>query len=132
MANGRCVWHGGTTPRDKNWHVIQWPKNPAKLFAKMRDIERREQKRRERISKMTPEELARYQHWIATHQPGGAAKRVAAKARRKQSLEAAQILQGRPCTIDATQAALKAQIEALKRRREQLLNDAATNEGVFG
>lgn len=132
MANGRCVWHGGTTPRGKNWHVVQWPKNPAKLFSKMRDIERRERKRRERVAKMTPEELARYQHWLATHQPGSASKRAARKVRWKQEAEAREILRPRLRAIDADQDALAVQIEALKRKRDKRLQASAENQGVFG
>ncbi|MFG1361021.1 hypothetical protein [Xanthobacter pseudotagetidis] len=54
----------------------------AKLSRKLRDKRRAEKRRAARLAAMTPEERAAYRLWHATHTPGSAAKRVAARKER--------------------------------------------------
>lgn len=68
MANGRCYYHGGRTPKGKNWHRRQWPDKTApdaiaKMENKLQMQERAWKARQKRLAKMTPEEQAAHGKW---------------------------------------------------------------------
>lgn len=88
MQNGKCRFHGGKTPRGDQWHRVQWPDGGApdathKLNRKLETLEKRARARRRRLARMSPEALAAYERWQATHQPGPAAKRAAERERQR-------------------------------------------------
>lgn len=134
MENGRCFWHGGATPRGKDWHRVQWPADPKKLNRKLRDRERIERRRKERVEAMTDEERASYERHRLACRPGTPAERASRRARRKQAKEAMQLIQRhREAVADPMQAALAAEIEALKAKAARLKEKRPEmTEGVFG
>lgn len=88
MANGKCRFHGGKTPRGDQWHCIQWPDGSApdateKLNRKLQTLEKRARERKRRLARQSPEALAAYQAWQAARKPGSSAKRAAARERRR-------------------------------------------------
>ncbi|MDN3711929.1 hypothetical protein QWZ10_09035 [Paracoccus cavernae] len=87
MENGRCRYHGGKTPKGKDWHRITRPANADKATAKMGTLERRAKQRAQRLAKMTAEEQAQYRAWRQSHTPGPPEAREARKQQRKQNAE---------------------------------------------
>lgn len=83
MENGRCRFHGGRTPKGREWHRVQ-PAPPGREMEKLETLERRAKQRERRRRKMTPEELERHEAWHLTHKPGSAADRK----RQRDALEA--------------------------------------------
>lgn len=86
LANGRCRLHGGATPSGPNWHVVQYPKadgpaSTAKFEKKLIERDRLARKLAKRLTRMSPEQRARYDAWQRTHQPGPAAQRAVATRR---------------------------------------------------
>jgi uncharacterized protein YceH (UPF0502 family) len=134
MANGRCYFHGGVTPRGDDWHKVRWPANLEKLNRKLRDRERIERRRKERVAAMTDEERALYERRRSACRPGTPAQREGRRAHRKQAKDAARLIQQpRKAAKDPAQAALAAEIEALKAKVAQLKQSRlGMTEGVFG
>jgi hypothetical protein len=87
MENGRCAYHGGRTPRGKDWHRPLWPNDGPraieKLNRKLKDRDRAAKKRAKRLAAMSPEELAAHQEWQRTHKPGPPGPRARARAERQ-------------------------------------------------
>ncbi len=82
----RCRYHGGATPKGKDWHRRQWPKkgaSPSRLKVKMVSLSIRDRKLAERLSKMTPEELEQYEARRKSNRPGTTAERQSARYDRK-------------------------------------------------
>jgi len=131
MANGRCAYHGGLTPRGDNWHKPRWPNPDApdaeqKLARKLRDLERAAKKRAARVAAMSPEERRRYDAWQRACKPGPAAVRAAARQARKQAAAFAKSLsEKRPANPEA---------EAIQREIDKLERRAASARGfdIFG
>lgn len=99
MENGRCRLHGGLTPKGKDWHKVQWPRRGApmaKLEKKLREIERRQAKRRAQVAAMSPEERARYEAWQRTHKPGGVSNRHKARLDRDAQATLARLRSEKP------------------------------------
>jgi hypothetical protein len=97
MANGRCRYHGGKTPKGKDWHRISKPDSAAKAEVKLEVVERRIKARAKRLARMTDEERAAHKEWQKTHAPGAPEAREARRALLKQNAEARKILaQSRP------------------------------------
>lgn len=92
MANGRCDWHGGKTPRGDQWHKPQFSAVTGKMYRKLDDLDRRAAKRAARVAAMTPEERERYEAWHRARRPGPAKARAAAREQRRQAAEARKIL----------------------------------------
>lgn len=133
MANGRCYFHGGVTPRGKDWHKVCWPTDPEKFNRKLKDRERIEARRKQRVAAMSEEERAIYERRRSACRPGTPAQRAARRAQRKQATEAARILQPRKASVDQAQAALTEEIEALKAKAARLKQSRSQmTEGVFG
>ena len=93
LPNGRCRFHGGRTPKGKDWHKVQLV-NPARsielLEKKQAEVARRRARQEERRKAMTPEERAAHDEWHRTHRPASPAERE--KARRDR--EARELLAG--------------------------------------
>lgn len=93
LANGRCRFHGGKTPRGDQWHRLQLPKpgeagGVEKFDRKSVRQEKRQAKRAREIAAMSPEERERHAAWQTTHKPGKAGER----AHRRQQLETGRML----------------------------------------
>jgi hypothetical protein len=148
MANGRCHWHGGKTPKAAGWHKPRWPDGNAanygaKLHRKLKDRERQAKRREQCLAAMTPEERERHEAWQRAHKPGAAATRAQDRFWRAQNASArermAQAAEPRPASPEAQEIAAKLRdIEAL---RETLAPELARldldeanlpTEGVFG
>ena len=125
MKNGRCVYHGGATPRGDAWHKIQPPKpgptHVRKLRRKLTDIERNAKKRARRLAAMTSEEQAAHRAWQKTHAPGSKKKRAAERARRKADVEARKMLAraDEPQPESPELIAIQREIERLQREIEE-------------
>lgn len=123
MENGRCYYHGGRTPKGKDWHKPSWPKKTApdaeqKVVARLRNLERAEKQRQKRLAKMTPDERAAYDKWKRDHPTGTPAQREAKRLARKQNADArARWAQPRPeRPLDPERAAIASRIAELRAR----------------
>jgi hypothetical protein len=123
--SGRCHQHGGLTPRGDNWHRPRWPRDPKKLNAKLRDLERAAVKRQRKIAAMSPEERERWDHWHETHRPGPAAPRAAARRDRRRRAVARKLLD----SLDQPREP-SPEVQALERLRREL-EARRTYQGVF-
>ena len=93
MANGRCYYHGGRTPKGKDWHRRQWPDKTApdaiaKMENKLQMQERAWKARQKRLAKMTPEEQAAHSKWHKERPLGTPEHRERKRLERKQNAEA--------------------------------------------
>lgn len=141
MANGRCHYHGGKTPKGDAWHRPRWPNGnspdaEAKLQRKLHDLSRAQKAREKRLAAMTAAERQRYDAWLRTHKPGPAASRAAAKLRRQQDLEGAALLASAPkpdslelAEVKARLAAVRSEIAAMK---AAIAAQREAEQGVFG
>ncbi len=94
FPNGRCRFHGGKTPKGKQWHKVQYPKARAPyddVIRKQRDVAKRQKKRAqaraEKLAAMTPEQRAKYDAQFAKRvmTPGPLAARIRARNARDQA-----------------------------------------------
>lgn len=121
MENGRCYYHGGRTPKGKNWHKPSWPKKTApdaeqKVVARLRNLERAEKRRQKRLAEMTPDERAAYDKWKRDHPTGTPTQREAKRLAREQNADArARLLQPAPeRPVDPESAVIARRIEELR------------------
>ena len=77
-ANGRCRFHGGTTPSGKYWHKVQWRANSSEeqLNSKLQRLSQRRNLNKKQIAAMSPAQKAAYIKWQKTHSAGSAADRA--------------------------------------------------------
>lgn len=92
MKNGRCYYHGGRTPKGKEWHRRQWkysdgPNCQRRLRVKLEQIARAAYVRDARLARMTPEQRARFDLWHRQHPLGTPAQRKASKAARQMNAD---------------------------------------------
>lgn len=97
MKNGRCYFHGGATPRGKEWHLTRWPSRSSphaakKLHAKVCQRERAARARQRLIEAMTPAQRARHDRWQATHSAGAKAARAGKAEEMRRNVEARKLL----------------------------------------
>lgn len=141
--NGRCHYHGGSTPKAEQWMLVQWPngKRPdveAKLQAKLKRIERTRKEKAKRRSRMTADELAAHERWHQTHQAGARAGRARKRRDRQQAEEFRQrIANDEPRPVSDEIKALQAQAAALEEARDYFRRlaeqeQANQDQGVFG
>ncbi|SFZ86675.1 hypothetical protein SAMN02983003_3869 [Devosia enhydra] len=144
LANGRCRFHGGKTPKGADWHkpVFSDGKTPGgqdKLNRKLYDLERARQKRAQRLATMTPAERAAYRKWHEARQPSQAA-RISYRERKRQAQEAKAAL-AHAAGRDSADPELLRLDEKIRRLEEQAAalmakraDTAATIEelGIFG
>lgn len=121
MENGLCYYHGGRTPKGKDWHKPQWPKKSSpdaerKMVARLRDLEKREKQRQKRLAKMTEEERAAFDKWHRDRPLGTPAQREAKRLASKQNKDArARFLQPTPARlVDPKMEAIQARIAELR------------------
>lgn len=93
MENGLCYYHGGRTPKGKDWHRTQWPDKSApdviaKMENKLQMQERAWKARQKRLAKMTPEEQAAHSKWHKERPLGTPGHRERKRLERKQAAEA--------------------------------------------
>lgn len=139
MENGRCAYHGGRTPKGKDWHKTRWPNRDApdamqKLDRKLKDRQRDEKARKKRLAIMTPEERERHEHWQRTHRPGPPAERARLRADRKQAADARKRLaelEREPTPANPEAEAIARRIAELERRKAWLAA-LANGDGIFG
>jgi uncharacterized protein YciI len=138
MANGRCYWHGGATPRGEQFHRMSVPASTEKLDAKLHTSQRKNKRRLAWLASMTPERRVKYDAWVRTHQPGAGAARNAERARMRQSAEARALLAAGPSPpasgpesirIETALAAAKAKLAVLEARNAEASDN--DDEGIF-
>lgn len=121
-AGGRCKYHGGATPKGKDWHKVQLT-NPAGSvelsIKKQKEVARRRARQAARVAAMTPEERARYDAWHEARKPGGPeVRKAAAQAREVRAMLAAR---ANAAPVETPEAkALREAIEALESQLEAL------------
>ncbi|WP_041368124.1 HGGxSTG domain-containing protein [Methylocella silvestris] len=112
--NGRCKFHGGKTPKGKDWHKIQLPAADAgadALARKERMIVQRQKKRAAtraaKLTAMTPEQRAAYDNQFAKRvmNPGPATRRASIRKQRADAKAFREI-------VLATEAAFEARNHA--------------------
>lgn len=132
LENGRCRLHGGLTPRGAQWHRVQYPgpkAPPAKLEKKLKELDRRRQRRAARLAVMTSEERERYDKLSRSVRPRSAAERAQGRSSRKVVQRGRNAL---PAPVSATMAAIDAQLAEISDRRAQLEAQLqAEPKGVF-
>lgn len=130
MANGKCYYHGGKTPKGKDWHRISKPKNPSKATDKLDAIERRNKARARRLARMTPEERAAHKKWHQSHAPGPPEPREARRQLRKQNADMrARAAADRAPEPSPEMQALLARKEALEARLAALSAEPRSEGG---
>jgi hypothetical protein len=136
--SGRCRFHGGKTPRGKEWHRIQASAGKSDAHAeqvafKLKQKDRAAQARARRLARMTPDEQAAHRAWHAAHRPGPPEARAGARERKRQDREAAELF-ARPSTNapNPEAEAIQRQIDELQRQADELrANPATWTEGIF-
>lgn len=126
LANGRCHWHGGRTPKGDEWHKPRWPKPGTpnaerKLQRKLRDLERARRRREERLARMSDDERAAYERWHEARPLGSASRRLAERIRRQQATEARRAVQ----SLQEAPRPPHPEVERLDRLIERLEADLA-------
>ena len=126
--SGRCRFHGGRTPRGKEWHKVQ-KRGAASDVAAARDARklksklRASPKRARRLAVMSAEELAAHRKWHATHTPGPPERRVAERERKRQDREARKLMDAardRKPKANPEAEALQRQIDEFRKLRDEL------------
>lgn len=115
LANGKCRYHGGATPKGKDWHKAQLA-NPGasieKVSKKLAELERRRKRIARRVAAMPADERARYEAWQASHRPGGPSERQ--YARQNWDMRARLMQERPPATTTPEMQELEAEIAAVK------------------
>ena len=140
MENGRCKWHGGKSPKGKEWHKVQLPDGNsrnavARAEHKLADKRRIEKARKKRLASMTPEQRQDYEKWKSTHNPGPKAERERRRLERANNEDFRQRhANAKTQPVNQEVALLAAERERLESLVEEL--DAISNAnqmiGVFG
>lgn len=134
MENGRCYYHGGRTPKGKDWHKPRWPNKSApdaeqKVVSRLRNLEQAEKQRQKRLAKMTPDERDAYEKWKRDHPTGTPAHREAKRLARKQSADArTRLLKPTPERPVDPESVARARRIAELRAQLAALRDAAPDE----
>lgn len=132
MSNGCCYYHGGRTPKGKDWHKKRWkispgPRAERRLAVKLSILERKQRVLAKRLAQMSPDERARYDAWHRARPIGTPEFRAARTAARKQD-QATRRLSKSPCSdhqeksseilkIEDRIADLRAQLDHLRKER---------------
>jgi hypothetical protein len=117
----RCRFHGGATPKGRDWHRPKWPSDGPlaieKMTKKLRDRERVGRKRAKRLAAMPPDELAAYRQWERAHQPGPPGPRARARAERDgaRAMQRALNDPDEPRPVSPERAELQARAAELRR-----------------
>ncbi|SFP31564.1 hypothetical protein [Tranquillimonas alkanivorans] len=122
-AGKRCRYHGGATPKGKEWHRRQWPRKgaaPSRLKGKMLALAVRDRKAEERRAAMTPEELEAHEKHRRAVRPGTPSQRQQARRAREARQLVEELDRKREGPPTGEQAALAAQIAELEAKAERL------------
>ena len=133
LANGRCRYHGGKTPRGADWHkpqVANAAGNVAKAEGKLRSLEKRRRAREARLAAMTSEQRTRHDAWHRKYRPGSADVRAKARSEQESAKLVRDLLAQCEPTPDREAAALQDKIEAARRRLADL-ETKMTEGGIF-
>lgn len=131
--NGKCLWHGGATPKGDQWHRLQlpaadtkreWTKFKVKQIRQAKSAKHREAL----IHELSPSEVARVRKWAKDHRPGSKASRAARKAEESTNAELRDLL-SRPYP-PASEAAAAAR-KAIDDLRDRLAGSGIFTGGVF-
>ena len=140
MENGRCKWHGGKSPKGKEWHKTQFPDGKsrnavARAERKLADKRRIEKARNKRLASLTPEQRLEYEKWKSAHTPGPKAERE----RRRQERASNEDLRRRlaephPVILSKEAAALAEERKRLEKMLQEIeaISREQQNLGVFG
>ncbi len=140
LENGRCKWHGGKSPKGKEWHKTQFPDGKsrnavARAERKLSDKRRIEKARNKRLASMTPEQRQEYEKWKSAHIPGPKAERERRRRERVSNEDLRKRLAEPHHVILSEEAAALAeerrQLEKVLREIEALSREQQ-NIGVFG
>lgn len=129
----RCTFHGGATPRGKEWHRRQLPKRGTSLATwEKRESARmvRDRKAEARRAAMTPEERAAHEERRKPKRPGTPLERARRKSNREAKKLFAGLLAGDASTPspDPAAEALAEEIRRLEQRKAELNIATATME----
>ena len=125
MANGRCVYHGGKTPKGDQWHRYQWPERDGprvmkKLQQKLAQIERQEKARAARNAAMSDEARAAHEEWKKARPPGSAAARTLKRRDKQTATEIRELLARPEPTPSPEVAQIAAEIAKLQQQLQKL------------
>lgn len=135
--SGRCRFHGGKTPRGKEWHRVTKRETTSDKGAaidsrKLQNKIKAAAARARRLAAMTPEEREAHRHWQAAHKPGPPGARARMREERRQARSIAAFLaQEKTTAIDPEAAELRAMIEDLERQKREAELAYQMTQGVF-
>lgn len=119
----RCRYHGGATPKGKQWHHRQPPKkdaSEAQIRFKLKGFEIRDRKAEERRAAMSPDERAAHEQRRRAVQPKSALARYMERQARQSAVMLREIEEARSVATSAEKDALAARIAELERRAAEL------------
>lgn len=108
----RCRYHGGATPKGREWHRRQWPKKgaaPSRLAGKMKALQLRDRQAAKHRAAMTPEEREQHEARRRIAKPGTPVERGQAAANRKAAKWLAERLGGPQSAAPGAQAPIAAE-----------------------
>ena len=140
MANGRCRFHGGATPKGRDWHRPQWPngKRPdaiAKAMAKAKDLERAAKQRERKVAAMSPAVRREHDAWKRSHKPGTPGERARARIDRQHAVEVRERLAKPAAPPSAERVEIERHLAELRREAKLIEARIRAEEdglGVFG
>lgn len=122
----RCRYHGGATPKGKEWHRRQWPKkgaSPERIEAKIKTFKARDRKAEARRAAMTPEERELHEKRRREKRPGTPSERRRAINDRKAAKTLQQLLDKPKAPLSDEQRALETKIKELEATAAGLAGD---------
>lgn len=132
----RCRYHGGATPKGKDWHRRQFPSSPHRLEGKMKALRRRDREAEERRAAMTPEEREKHEERRRHRQPGTPLERRKAKYDREARKMVSALLDNPDKRRSDEEKALAAEIELLEAAAAELEkskeDETEDDKGIFG
>lgn len=132
----RCRYHGGATPKGKDWHRRQYPSSPHRLKGKLKALRRRDREAEERRAAMTPEEREKHEERRRHRQPGTPAERRRASDARKARKMLSDLLDKPDKRRSEEEGALAAEIKRLEAAADELERskeeETDDDKGIFG
>lgn len=138
MANGKCRFHGGKTPKADEWHVIQadvsgHKTSMARFDRKLERAEKARKARRLRLLRATEIEREQYEKWLWARPAGSVAKRAARRAETRMNRRIAE--ERRELTLGLREETADPEIRAIEIRlaelKAQVALRKASKSGVF-
>jgi hypothetical protein len=126
----RCRYHGGATPKGKEWHRKQWPQKgaaPSRLKTKMVSLSIREKEAKLKREAMSPNARKLHEARRKAMQPGTPAERQGGRDDR-EAQKLLEDLQNDEKPLSGGQKALFAQIRQLEEKAMALQAESAQNE----